>query len=97
VPREQPYRQWLSDDDGKYLIADVWKDPELLERVISRLRRGSMSWKRLALYLENDLEYLDEFARRGDAALSAQLYWRAVQEDLVRKHSAEGKTPTSLK
>jgi hypothetical protein len=89
VPREQPRRQWLCVGRDNYLhIANVWKDPERRKSVLARLRRGPMSWKRLALHVEDDLEYLDEFARLGDAAFSDRLYWRAVQENGARNKTA---------
>jgi hypothetical protein len=81
VPREQPYRQWLCVGRDQYVhIADVWKDPELRERVLTRLRRGSMSWKRMFCWVQYDLEYLDEFARRGDAAVSERTWIEAMDE-----------------
>jgi hypothetical protein len=59
--------------------------PATTLRVLSRLRRGPMSWKKLAVHLKADLEYLDDFARFGDAAVSDRLYYQAHQKILCRK------------
>jgi hypothetical protein len=66
VPRERPYRQWLSTGGfGNYVhIADVWADPESRQQILARLQRGPISWKKLAVYLKLDLEYLDLFAQQ---------------------------------
>jgi hypothetical protein len=86
LTRERPYRQWLSTGGfGNYVhIADVWADHELRQQILSRLQRGPISWKKLALYLKLDLEYLDLFAQLGDAAVSDRLYWEAKQENWKR-------------
>jgi hypothetical protein len=88
VPNHAPRRQWLSDGSDTYHIADIWKDPDVRERVLARLRSGPMSWKKLALYLELDLVYLDEFARRGSAAVHpSDCHKLPLEERLARQRN----------
>jgi hypothetical protein len=61
VPDRRPARQWLCEGRDTYIhIADVWKDPELRERILERLWRRRAY--RLHRYVSRDLEYLDRFA-----------------------------------